>query len=66
MRGFMRYLVWCYPEEDGSAGEVKVTEAEAIKLQREHARKYGFEYKTDQDALDDYICVNWAFWREEL
>ena len=63
----MRYLVWTYPKEDGTVGYEKRTEQEAIAHQREYAlEKHNFTYENDQQALDDYICVNWAYWVEEL
>lgn len=62
----MRYLVYSEPSEHGDV-EVKMSEAEAIKWQRDYALKhYKFVYETDQMAIDDYICVNWAYWLEEL
>lgn len=63
----MRYLVWNYPNKDGSVGYEKRTEQEAIAYQRKYALdKHDFVYENDQQALDDYICVNWAYWVEEL
>jgi hypothetical protein len=62
----MRFLVWNYPKKDGTVGYEKRTEAEAIAHQREYAKKHNFIYASDQEALDDYICVNWAYWVEEL
>jgi hypothetical protein len=62
----MRYLIFDYPKEDGSVGLEKRTEEEAIAYQRQYALKYNFTYESDQQALDDYICVNWAYWQEEL
>jgi len=63
----MRYLVWNYPKEDDTVGYEKRTEAEAIAYQREYAlKKHNFTYESDEQALDDYICVNWAYWVEEL
>lgn len=62
----MRYLVYNEPSEHGDV-EVKMSETEAIKWQRDYVWKHhGYIYETDQMALDDYICVNWAYWREEL
>lgn len=62
----MRYLVYNEPSEHGDV-EVKMSETEAIKWQRDYALKsHGYTYETDQMAIDDYICVNWAYWREEL
>jgi len=62
----MRYLVWNYPKEDGTVSYEKRTEAEAIAYQREYAKRHNFVYENDSQALDDYICVNWAYWVEEL
>jgi len=63
----MRYLVWSYPQEDGTVGYEKLTEQEAIAHQREYGLKINnFVYENDQQALDDYICVNCAYWVDEL
>jgi hypothetical protein len=52
-----------YPvdNEDGFA-EVIVTREEAIKIQRECVAKVRpeFVYKNDEEALMDYMNVNWA------
>ena len=49
----MRYLIWNYPQEDGTVGREKRTEAEAIAYQREYAfKKHDFVYENDQQALD--------------
>jgi len=62
----MRYLVFDEPHQTGNR-KIKRTEAEAIAHQREYAfKKHDFVYENDQQALDDYICVNWAYWVEEL
>jgi hypothetical protein len=47
--------------EDGFE-EVIVTREEAIKIQREVVAKVRpeFIYKNDEEALLDYIAVNWA------
>lgn len=62
----MRYLVFSEPHQTGIV-EIKRTEAEAITYQRDYAlRVHNFHYENDEQALHDYMCVNWAFWREEL
>jgi hypothetical protein len=62
----MRYIVYSEPSEHGDV-EVKMTEAEAIKWQRDYVLKaHNYTYESDQAALKDYIAVNWAYWREEL
>lgn len=63
----MRYLVFAYPKEDNTIAYERRTEQEAIAYQREYAlNKHNFTYGSDTQALDDYICVNWAYWVEEL
>jgi hypothetical protein len=63
----MRYLVYDERIPDVGSVQIKVTEDEAIKIQRDSAWKSkGYIYETDQMALDDYIAVNWAYWKEEL
>ena len=61
----MRYLVFNYPKEDDTVGYERRTEAEAIAHQREYSKKHNFTFESDSQALDDYICVNWAYWVEE-
>jgi hypothetical protein len=62
----MRYLVFDEPHQTGNR-KIKRTEEEAIVYQREYAlKKHNFTYESDTQALDDYICVNWAYWVEEL
>lgn len=40
--------------------ELAVSREGAIKLQKWSATKHGHTYATDQDALDDFMAVNWA------
>ena len=56
-----------YADDIDGWGVVKtVTVEEAIKLQREGAYKaHQFVYTSDQEALDDFIAVNWAYWIDE-
>jgi hypothetical protein len=61
----MRHIVFDEPHQTGNR-KIKRTEAEAIAYQREYALKHNFVYESDSQALDDYICVNWAYWVEEL
>jgi hypothetical protein len=62
----MRYLVFDEPHQTGNR-KIKRTEEEAIEYQREYAlKKYNFVYPYDQQALDDYIATNWAYYVEEL
>lgn len=47
--------------EDGFE-EVTVTREEAIRIQKKVVSRVrpDFTYESDQQALDDYITVNWA------
>ena len=63
----MKYLVFNYPKEDSTVGYEKRTAEDAVEYQREYALKtHNYVYPYDQQALDDYICVNWAYYVEEL
>jgi len=43
--------------------EIILTREEAIRIQREYVAKVrpDFTYKSDEEALEDYITVNWAW-----
>ena len=41
-------------------GEHAVTEAEAVERQREVGRRHGYEYASDEAALEDFIALHWA------
>lgn len=63
----MRYLVYDEYVNENESYEVKRTEQEVLEYMRKHVEeRHGFRYKNSQDALDDYIAVNWAYWKEEL
>ena len=56
----IRYI---YPtENEDGFEEVIVTREEAIRIQKEIVSRVrpDFTYESDQQALDDYITVNWA------
>ena len=42
---------------------IKITEDEAIRQSKEYAAKYGYIYRNDREALDNFIVINWA-WKE--
>ena len=43
--------------------EVIVTREEAIRIQREHVARVrpDFTYKSDEQALEDYMTIHWAW-----
>jgi hypothetical protein len=60
----MRYLQYCEPYED-STNVIRVTVEEAIKATKTTAYRHGYTYSNDEDALQDFIAVNWASWVDE-
>ena len=60
----MRYLEYCEPYEDGT-NVIRVTVEEAIKRIKETANHRGYTYSNDEDALQDFIAVNWASYEDE-
>jgi hypothetical protein len=60
----MRYLEYCEPYEDSNK-VIRVTAEEAIKRAKETANHRGYTYSNDEDALQDFIAVNWASWVDE-
>lgn len=47
----------------GGSEQIIVTREEAIRIQRETAAlvRPGFVYESDEQALEDYMAVNWAW-----
>lgn len=64
----VRFLAYDEPIFDEQTGEqignkIKaITEQEAIKYQQDLVNKRGVKYNTDQDALEDFIAINWAWY----
>lgn len=56
----IRYIIPCDNEMGNE--EVIVTRKEAIELQKQLVAKIkpDFVYRNDEEALEDYITVNWA------
>lgn len=54
--------------ERGERVDTFTLPGEAIRIQRERAISMGFIYDSDDDALNDFISVNWAIWvlKEEI
>lgn len=58
------YVTYVVPaDNDDGFDEVTVTVKEAIEIQKQHAANVrpGFVYENDDDALQDYLTVNWAY-----
>jgi len=54
-----RMLEYSEPTEEG-ATTVRLTEEEAIRIQKEQAAKHGMLYVTEREALDDFVCIHHA------
>ena len=63
----MRYVMFECMTSSGIMADVKLTEQEAIRIQRNAAWKNdGYIYELDKFALKDFMQLNRAFWREEF
>ena len=52
-----------YSEPDGENVKViRVSVEEAIKQSKTNAYRHGYAYSNDEEALQDFIAVNWASW----
>ena len=56
-------IVWNEPDENGQNKVFKISKEEAIEIQKASAKRFGIAYESDEQALSDFIIVNWA--REE-
>jgi hypothetical protein len=61
----MKYLQYHEPDEHDNVKVIRVSTQEAINTSRTTAYRHGYSYKNDQEAIDDFIAVNWAYWVEE-
>lgn len=62
-----RYLVYDEYINENESYQVKKTEQEAIDSMVKYAKEHhDYTYKDSKDALDDYISLHWAYWKEEL
>ena len=60
-----RWVEWVEPFIDSDPVYSRISTETAIKAQKTSAKTIGFEYKTDRDALDDFVICHWASIREE-
>ena len=61
----MRYLLYNEQHEDGDR-QIRVSVDEAVATQRSKAysvRQY--VYESDEEALLDFIAVNWAWYEDQ-
>lgn len=60
----MKIVRWTEPDEDGNPIQISCSIEEAIRQQKEVALKVGYQYHSDEQALEDFIANNWAFTEE--
>lgn len=64
-----RYVVYEYPVYTNDLswynGRTKITVEEAIMLQRKSGSAKGYEYETDEKALQDFTTIHGAWIIEE-
>lgn len=60
-----KMLQYYEPDEVTKIKSVTIRPNDAIKHMKDYAYQHGFSYSNDDEALDDFINVNWAKWVEE-
>jgi len=63
--GLFHTLVYVEPGEDDSVVTHRLTVEEAITRQFNHAKTMNYSYLSQDDALQDFIAVHWA-WFEKI
>lgn len=57
-------LQYYEPDEVTKIKSVTIHPNAAIQQMRNYAYQHGYSYSNDDEALDDFINVNWAKWVE--
>jgi hypothetical protein len=60
-----KILQYREPDEMDSIKIIRVAPQDAIDSMKQYAYRHGYTYSNDQDALDEFMAVNWAYWVEE-
>jgi hypothetical protein len=63
--GLFDILVYVEPGENEEPVSKRITAEEAIDKQVVHAKHLGYTYSSQEEALQDFIINNWA-WFERL
>jgi hypothetical protein len=58
----MKTLQYCEPDGENNTKVIRVSVEEAIKQSKTNAYRHGYAYSNDEEALQDFIAVNWASW----
>ena len=59
----MKTLQYCEPDGE-NVKVIRVSVEEAIKQSKTNAYRHGYAYSNDEEALQDFIAVNWASWTD--
>jgi hypothetical protein len=54
------WIEWIEPFIDDEAVYCRVTKETAIKYQKKVALSHSYTYKSDKDALEDFLTIHWA------
>lgn len=60
-----KFLQYIEPDEQDNPKIIRVSVEEAIKKSKLVAEYADYTYESDEEALQDFIAVNWASWAEE-
>ena len=60
----MKNLQYCEPDGENNTKVIRVSVEEAIKQSKTNAYRHGYTYSNDEEALQDFIAVNWASWTD--
>lgn len=56
----MKIVKWVEPDENENPIQLSCSTEEAIRRQKTAGLKAGYEYPSDEQALEDFVAVNWA------
>ena len=59
-----KMLQYYEPDEVTKIKSVVIHPNHAIQQMRDYAYQHGYSYSNDDEALNDFINVNWARWIE--
>lgn len=60
----MKTLQYSEPDGENNTKVIRVSVEEAIKQSKTNAYRHGYAYSNDEEALQDFIAVNWASWTD--
>lgn len=60
-----KFLEYIEPDEQDNPKIIRISVEEAIKKSKLVAEYADYTYESDEEALQDFIAVNWAYWVEE-